>query len=109
VEIQTERCVGEYAAYRTAGHVMVFAWGVHHAADCQVLLRRNDTDAASPPKFSLWHVAQRTPSMHALTPFAVCASFQTTQRISDVGIEDAHGLHMVPVRELPEFIVAHTP
>lgn len=89
-------CAGSYIARRVAGHIVLFALGVHHAAGFNVFFRREPGDAF-PPCFSLWHVRSTDPELHVLTPFAATALFQTTHHVECVEVVDANGRRKVVV------------
>lgn len=103
-----ELCVARYVAQCVAGHVIIVAFGVHHVAGCEVFLWR-DPDEAFPPRYSLWHFPPRTPPLHVVTGFAVCAQFQTTRAIDRVEVNDAEGTQTVLVEEASERLTAHEP
>ena len=100
-EPAAELCVARYVAQRVAGHVVLFALGVHHATGCVVFFRREPGDAF-PPRFSLWHVRAEPPELHVLTPFAASISFQTTRKVERIDILDARGSMSISVDDLPE-------
>lgn len=96
-----EPCAACYLAQRVAGHIVIFAMGVHFASGCVIFFRREPGDVF-PPRFCLWHLCSDSPQLHFLTPFSACTSFQTTRRVDRIEILDAHGCRTIAVDDLPE-------
>ena len=94
-----ELCTAKYVARSVAGHVVVYALGVHDDAGWLVFFRQEASEN-SHPRFSLWRVAGSGPMLHVVTPFSATASFQSTRRIECVEIVDALGSTLVAVEEL---------
>jgi hypothetical protein len=94
-----ELCTAKYVAHCVAGHVVVYAIGVHDAAGWLVFFRREPGEAIR-PRFSFWHVAGDGPALHVVTPFSATTSFQSTRRIECVEVVDALGATVVAVEEL---------
>jgi hypothetical protein len=103
---EPELCIGSYRVERALGTVFIFAFGVHRTSGHHVFLRRDPGDEF-PPRFSLWHVHLEAPALHALTPFAACASFQTMHEVGAILITDAAGTHRVDGVDVPATLLAH--
>lgn len=93
-----ELCMATYCARQIAGCVVLYALGVHHSSGRVVFLRR-DPGEDFPPHFSLWHASSGAPEIHAVTPFAASASFQTMKEVRSVVVTDAAGPHVIAVDE----------
>ena len=96
-----ERCAATYVVQHMAGHIVIFAIGVHHVAGCVVFFRREPGEDF-PPRFSLWHLRSDEPELHVLTPFAATTSFQTTRKIDGVEVLDAHGSRTITVDDIQD-------
>ncbi|OFW10507.1 MAG: hypothetical protein A3H96_25105 [Acidobacteria bacterium RIFCSPLOWO2_02_FULL_67_36] len=101
-----ELCVGIYRAQQISGHVVVFADGVHPTNAFQTFLVHESRD---PGHFgvALWHLRSEGPSLHVVTPFAVSASLQTTERVEHVRVRDAAGDQLVAVEQVSNAVAAH--
>jgi hypothetical protein len=97
-EAGAELCRARYIAKQVAGHVVLFALGVHQTSGRVVFFRR-DPASDFPPHFSLWHVRGGASPVHAVTPFATSVSFQTIKHVAEVLVTDSAGGHLVAVEE----------
>jgi hypothetical protein len=103
---QSTLCAATYRVLRASGDVVVFAIGMHRTSGFLTYLLR-DPEHIFPPRFSLWHVQSNQPPLHALTPFAVSISFQTTVDLSHVEIRDASGIRSERIEDVGGTLLAH--
>jgi hypothetical protein len=96
--VPTEFCgeVVEYRAFQVMGAVTLLAYGSHPTAGFKVRLQRKPVEIF-PPEFALTHTRPTGPVAQVVTPFVVSESFNSTDPIDELKVEDAEGEHSIRV------------